>query len=256
MVTENLLLKCGLNTTEANVLIYLLENGDVGGGALARRTEIKRTTVYTALARLESLGIVGRRRFGSSTRYSVITPQKLPALLRNMARVKYEEVENATSLLAESLEEFPKRKKHNLGGFEITTVESVRGVYQVLERALLQGGYCGLFNPQVALIGPLKKVAVEFLKKSAFEKPHIREIVIAGPLAKWWKTQIKNSNHSVKEINAAGVTEEIVTDILLFDKTVVLNNYATNNERSVLIHDADYFNFMMLMFNQLWEKLP
>lgn len=255
MLSENLLIRCGLNTTEAQVLLYMLESGDIGGGILAKRTNIKRTTVYTALSRLESLGIVGRRRSASGTLYSIIAPQKLPALLKNLARSRFEEIETATSMLAESLEEFPRRKKHNLAGFRITTVESVRGVYQVLERALLQGGYCGLFNPQTALVGPLKKVAVEFLKQSAIEKPKIREIVIAGPLAKWWKMQIINTNHAVKEIGGSDVPEEIVTDILLFDKTVVLNNYTANNERSVLIHDTDYFNFMMLMFDQLWKRL-
>lgn len=256
MITENILQRCGLNATEAKVLLSLLIQGDVGGGILAKRTDIKRTTVYTALARLETLGIVSRRRIKTKTLYALVSAKRLPAVLKSAALSQFQDVENAVQILEESLAEMPQRKRHNLAGFEVSTVETAHGVYQTLENALIEGDYCGFFNPQTALVGVLKDLAIEYLNKSARERPHIREIMISGPMAKWWRNKITNPNHLVKEISAKEIPH-IATDILLVNNntTVILNNYTENNERSVVIHDADYFTMMQLMFDQLWSRL-
>jgi predicted transcriptional regulator len=42
----NLLERCGIPTTEGTVLADLMTTGPTSGGVLARRLEIKRSTVY------------------------------------------------------------------------------------------------------------------------------------------------------------------------------------------------------------------
>ena len=252
MADYNLFSECGLNPTEQTVLTSLLEHGASGAARIAKRTELKRPTVYAALNSLVDLGVVQKKRQRGSFHFSAASHAEIPKLLKQRAEREYQRVNEATSRLPDFLLKFPEHKFHSLAGFEIETFESLDKVYQILEEALLQGEYSSIVDPQAALVGPLKKAAERVLKQSAKSKAHIREIMVAGPLADWWIRNKKNPNQKVKLVKWH---KRITTDILLADGYVILHDYAPGKEMAIRIRHAEYFSLMQFVFDTLWNSL-
>jgi len=250
---KELLTTCGLNSTEQQILLFLLEYGRNGVSTISKRTGIKRPTAYSALSNLEQMGLIGRHIVRKSTHFSAIDPELIPNVFIGRAKSRFEEITQAAFQLESELKEFKLEKRQRLAGYEISTIESGSAMYAFLETVLVKGGYRGMFNPQTAFATQQgKDVGLRCLRETGKTKPHIREIAVAGPQCKWWKGNIKNPNHLVKEVK---INKSLRTDVLLFDDTVMLTNYNPDGEMAVLIKHVDYFEFMVATFDAFWKSL-
>jgi sugar-specific transcriptional regulator TrmB len=250
---DDLLSICGFSQREQVVLGALLEHGPSGAGALAKRTALKRPTVYAVLEGLIAAGFVERTKRERRLRFSAIAPAMLPQVIESRARHRFEQVQEASKLMGERLQEMTRPAPHGLGGFEIATLESNEAVYIQLLDTLLGGDYSAIFNPQLTLAGEGTRHVADFLKRTAQTKPHIREIIVSGPRAEWYKKNIRNENHLVKEINRA---QKIATDMIFISGHVVLSHYGAQKEMAIKISHAGYYQSMMAVFEMLWESLP
>jgi sugar-specific transcriptional regulator TrmB len=249
---RQLLATCGLNETEQEIVLCLLQYGRCGAATIAKRTGIKRPTVYSALSALEMTGLIARHVVKGSTQFSTINPKAIPGVFVAKAKNEFQRVSQAALKLENELEQYKAEARHRFGKYEISTLESAEAMYAHLESLLVKGGYRGIFDPQAAFKGRGREVGENCLRETAKTKPLIREIAVAGPMCNWWKRSIKNPNHLVREMKA---DEMLLTDMLLYGDTVVLTNYDPGYEMAIVIKHKDYSALMVSIFDALWNSL-
>ncbi len=245
---ENLLTTCGFNATEQRILLHLIEHKESIASLIAKKVGLKRTTVYAALDSLVQHGVVGKKKRGAVSYFSITSPTVFTKVVEEHARQQFEETKAATKLLEKELASKPSQL--DLGAFQISSFESVEAVYVQLEDALLGGDFCSLFNPQVAVFGPFEDLIHTFLRQTAKTKPHIREILVAGPQADWYISHVDNPNHKIRLMPK---DKKIVSDIILNKGSVILNHYDPKQESSIKITEKNLYTTMMTIFDELWK---
>ena len=100
---KEVLMQTGLSELQAKVYLYLIKHGQQTPSEVASGTDENRTTVYSALERLEKLGIVSRKDRGKISAYTPNHPSVLESLaekrLRNVARQAKNLESNLPSLI-------------------------------------------------------------------------------------------------------------------------------------------------------------
>lgn len=251
-IEKQLLIRCGLNNTESLVLLDLVKNQITTASAIAKRLSLKRPTIYSAISNLEVSGLISTIRKAGVNKFAPLPNQDLIKSLRNLAKSKYEHVCEASQQLEPLLNNLKNINKNQFNSFEIISLESRRATENSLIEILAKGNYCAIFDPQTAITEKWQKFTDYILENTAKNKSPIKEIIVSGPKSNWYKKQISNPNHLIKEIS---LTENINADISLAQESVILNNYALGEEMSVQIKHKDYYKMMRAIFDSLWKSL-
>jgi sugar-specific transcriptional regulator TrmB len=237
---------------EQKVFLHLFERGEGIASVVAKQLQVKRTTVYAALDALVHFGIVTRKKRGSTSYFNCLPPEMVAKVLEGRAREQFEEVHSATRLLQTHLKELLP-KKQDFGAFEISTFESMEAVYQQLSQTLISGDFNAFFNPQIAIPNErLKNLVKDFLQATAQSKANIREILVAGPTTDWYKSQVKNPNHQIKEI---AKESSFLSDIILVNDYIILNSYDPKKEVGIKIREKYLHESLLTLFNWMWERI-
>ncbi len=250
---KELLHTCGLNKTEADVFLFLAKHGSRNAGVISKATRLNRSTVYSALMSLVRQGFVNKSKRGNITSFAPVTPQLLGKVVENSARHRYSEVMLASARLPAEIQTLSKAALQDSEGFEVTVFESVQAVYTHLEETLGKGDFSAMFNPQTACAGEGKRIHAHFLKTTASSRPVIREIIVKGPQADWYRKSIKNPNHKVKQV---ADSVPLGADIICHKGSVVITNYDASEEFAVRIKSGALYRSMLAIFDLLWASLP
>ena len=243
---------CELNESEQVILLYLLGKEEGAPGLIAKRTGLKRPTVYAGLAGLEIKGLITKKKKGSNTFFSIIPLEMIPTVLKNHAKKKFEQIEQATEKLTPLLEQHTLNSHQNSPYFDVKTFENSELFYAHLEKILVGGTYCAIFNPETGCTGPCQAVVVKFLEHTALSQPLIKEIVTQGPMTEWYKNQIKNPNHLLKKLPQES---SFFSDIILTEDSLIINLYGMRDEKTVKITHKDLYESMKNVFDVLWDSL-
>lgn len=250
---SNLLSNCGLNHTEQTVFLHLLQNGPSIASVIAKRTKLKRPTVYAVINNLIQYGLVILEERNRTSFFSSVSPSLIPQIIENRARYAFDEVKIATQLLSKELEELGQTETAAIAGYKIIALDSLSAVYAQLEDALTGGDFDSIFNPQKAFISEKsRQIVLKYLEKTSITQPHIREIAVAGKWTDWYKKHINNPNEVLKEI--AGDIK-LSSDMIFMKDSIVLTHYEPNNENSIKIIHKEFYQSMRSIFELLWEKL-
>jgi sugar-specific transcriptional regulator TrmB len=102
-VNTEVLMQTGLTELQAKIYLFLIKHGQQTPAEIASGISENRTTVYSALERLEKLGIITRKNKGKITAYVPNHPSVLESLaekrLRNVARQAKNLESNLPSLI-------------------------------------------------------------------------------------------------------------------------------------------------------------
>lgn len=249
---ENLLTHCGLKESEQKVLIFLLRHGPSLASLIAKYSGLKRPTAYAVLENLLRIGVISKQRREGMTYFSALEAEMIPKVLENRAFQKFKETEQAIKLLEKPLTELTNATMKDFGGYMISSVESTESIYAELEAALLAGDFCAFFNPQVTILNEdVKKLIAKFLSLTAISKPHIREIIVEGPLTDWYISLIDNENHLVKKIPS---NTKIFSDMIMANGSVLLCHYRPHTEVGIKITQKEFFTSMMAIFEMMWKR--
>lgn len=249
---EYLLKTCGLNATEQQVFECLLKRGKSLASVIAKSAHLKRPTVYAALSNLQQYGLVLSQKTKGGTYFSLIDLHQIPQVLDDAAEQKYNEVRRAAQLLGHQLNRIKSDHPIELGGFDVTQIETIEGVYAQLEEALMGGEFSSVFNPQLALSSDrARKIVKRFLDNTAKTKPHIREFVVPGPLADWYKSQVKNPNEQIKELP---LDSPFNSDMIFVNQSVFIMHYQPDQPVAIRMRHPEFYQSMMTLFDLLWEK--
>lgn len=251
-ILENCLIELGLNKTERIVLSFLIHHGPTIGARIAKETRLKRTSVYTSLESLEQLGVVTKKKTSGATIFSTVQPSALAICLREKAEHQYSLIKGAAKRLDHILSGLPSREELRMSGFEISTFQTSKTVLKNVEKSFFSGDFFAFFDPQLIPEDQLKGAVTRFLKNSAKDKPRIQELIVDGPITRWYIKQIKNEFHEYKLLPKA---TKLPSDIILRDGTVTITRYNRGKELGINIREPNFYNSFLTMFNLLWQKI-
>lgn len=252
-ILHRILYQCGFEGTPGRVLAQLLSRGTTSASILARRTGIKRPTVYAVLENLISLGLVQKSRKQKTTFFSVVSAKVFSDQILDRAQVHFENVKDGAQRLQQHLAALPDLSSIDFGGYELSIIENGEEFYRELELALGGGSYTGIFNPQVAVTGIARPMVERFLRQTGEKHCPIREIMVAGPEGEWYKGKIRNPNHEVRELAPQAA---FTTDMIFYNGVVILAHYGSNREFAIKIRHKEYYRSMLALFESLWATLP
>jgi predicted transcriptional regulator len=240
---DTFLQACGLTTSEGKIFTTLLQHGATIAGMIAKHLNMKRPTVYAALDHLCDYGLVYKTKKGSTTYFSPIAIDMISEILQDREDRLYEEKKKAIASLALKLPLVQTSSFRDMGGVNLSTLDSREAVYMGVKKMLFQGGFLSIFNPQeIFHDARMRKITLDFLQETAQSKKPIREIIVHGPEALWYKNHVCNPFHQVKELPA--------------EKKVILCDYDPPPEVMVTIERKDFFESMKTMFELIWNSLP
>ena len=167
---EKLLTEIGLTEKEAKVYLACLELGKGTAFTIAKKTELKRPTVYLILDSLAQKGLISVNKTQKTTFYNSVHPRKL------LTNLKTQEKKLAESLVGlESIYNTRTQKP------KIQTFEGLKNVEKIYDEAAdcahLKGKEI-LAVGTVAFLETVHKAQYKYwLEKIKSKKAHIREIL-------------------------------------------------------------------------------
>lgn len=115
------LMSIGLNQTEIDIYLSLLENGKLTPANISRITGVNRSTAYAAAAELLKKGIIEEDLSGKTKYYVALPPERL----RDITEKKIKELKKQESIINELIPELDLLPKSN--NYSIPKVQFING---------------------------------------------------------------------------------------------------------------------------------
>ena len=243
MEIKHFLAQFDLIGKKADVYLAVLELGSGTVIEIARKSEIKRTTVYDILLDLEKSGLIYQTTKVNKRLFVAEDPEKLKKKLEEKERV-----------LGEMLPQL--RSLYNIKGIKpkIKFYEGKEGLRQVYADTLNYGGEILAFASEdvVKVLG--MNWANDYLAKRV--KRGIRARIILP------KTEIierdfnpldQKQLRSSKLVSAKKYPFSIEINIYGHQKVALMSS---REEMGIIIEGAEIYNTLKLIFELLWDNLP
>lgn len=248
----NILQELGFNPKEQQVMACLISNPPMPASLVAKRTRLKRPTAYSIIEHLIEQGLVIRQRKDQVSFFTSVSPELISGILESRAKNKYQNFIQSTKELNQLLSQ-KQRNDFDLSGFRIEVLKSYDAIYDQVFRVLTSGDFDGIFNPQKVFHSLSEKRTIKkFLEQTTNSKAKIREIIVRGKEACWYKEQIVNPNHLIKEIDQ---DEQVLSDLIITDKFVIISHYQEPDAVAIKINHPEFLITQKSIFNLLWERL-
>ncbi|MBL7662997.1 hypothetical protein JNK13_09630 [bacterium] len=249
---EKLFKDCGLNQGEQEVLTYLLTRGPRGAAIIAKGTSIKRPTVYSILENLIDKNLVRKTSNKSITFFSAVSTQEIPKILQANARSEFERVSRAAELMTGELKKISTPAGSEVIDYSVLTYDSPAAAWKQHFEFASSGGFCAIFNPNIAINEHTKQGVLPFLKTTSAKRFKIRELAVDGPITRWYVKNICNPHHHVKILNQQTA---IISNIIMRDGVVNITHYTDDGLMTIKIDHPDFFETMQTVFELQWQQL-
>jgi sugar-specific transcriptional regulator TrmB len=245
---KQFLSELGLTPTEISIYVTNLQFGKQTTAELAKRSGIKRTTTYSALASLIEKGVVGMHT-QSGSRYFTATD---PHLIERSFVTKIENLKKQQLDFINLLPLFEDLTSQAGGATEVASFHGEKGVRTAVDAAL----YC--VSRKWKIIAPEKNYFSESDKEYAeyFIKIRTQRNIRATSL--WEPAFVKKRtfNHVDFEFrNPRVLPQQLVgkfrNTLIIFDSSVLFISSA-NEATAVLIKSAEIKETMEVFFDGLW----
>lgn len=243
-----------LNATEQAIVDALSKEGRMLASTIARKTRVKRPTVYAALAKLQDAGIIITFLDKHSRYFQLVDAEALQDVLNLEAKATYQAKLHAIESLAEHIKARQAEQHQFLSGFELSTVDLTETVYQELATAFKSNKRLrAIFNPQLVIVDEASRKHIkDFLRIAHENGAQIQEIAVAGPVTDWYAKQIHNPKHELKQIDAS---QKLLTDCIFGEEAIYFLKYDNSEGAGVRIQRPDLIQSMNVIFDLLWDRL-
>jgi sugar-specific transcriptional regulator TrmB len=234
--------KIGLTDKKAKVYLAVLEIGQATVIQIARKTLIKRTTIYDILNDLVSQGYVSEIKKGNKNYILAEDPQ---ILIKSFER-RLEEVKDLAPSLFKMFESVTSRP-------QIRFYEGVEGIRHLLEESL------STKNKEVSYWGPADNM-IEILGNVYIEKWLKRRIkagiqthgLLTENAPRGSKPYLRSDKSALREVRWLS-TKTIFDGILwLYDNKVMYISSAKDSF-GFIIESNNFTEFMKVIFRSMWE---
>ena len=244
--TTKTLEQLGLAEKQAQVYLAMLELGEAPMTAIAKKSGLKRPTVYLVIDELNILGLTSEIIKGKKKFYSAIHPKRLVEMMHFRSK-------QAENILPELVAMQKKSSKPT-----VRMLEGVGGVKLAYEEAFasLNNKEEGLWMGNITfLIENFPELLQEYnrlIKK--IRDPHIRELITGGEKSKKWVEDMQNKiskNHFIKyygDSSDFGMTDQFI----IGDKVI---HFSFGKEIFVLIIEGhEIAKSARALFEIAWGK--
>lgn len=241
LLSRSVLTSLGLSGAEAAVYLAALELGESHMQDLARKSGIKRTSIYNFIDELKDRGLIVELKKKRRSVYSAVHPQKL----LEIEQTKISELERAMPELL-AIQNSSKTKPR------VTFYNGIDGIKTVYADMLREGKEILALEDLEHMRATLPRSFYEhFPAERARRNIHFRSIVRDSPEAR----RVTEKNVSLLRQSKLLATADWRTEINIYGDTVALMSFRANMPFCVLINDRDIAETLRTAWNELWDNL-
>ncbi len=233
----------GLNLTEAQIAVYLaaLELGEASILEIAKKSGVKRSSIYNFLDELKTRGLLTETRKRKRAVFSVVPPRTLLEL----ERTRLNEFERLLPEL-EAVENNSQKKPR------VTFYEGVDGLKEIYADSLKERKPIRAFWDYENA----EKVMGDYLETYYRPERKRRNVFYQGILRDSPATReiLKQDNKAFRE-NKFITDGEFTTEINIYGDKVALLSFRTDPPFGVLIEDKDISETLRTAWKNLWDRL-
>ena len=240
-ISTSLISSLGLTVPEARVYLAALELGEASLQELARKSKVKRTTLYHFLDGLLTRQFLLELRRGKRKVYSAVAPDHL----LEVAKTRMWELEQTMPLLKAVYNRSTNKPR-------VTFHEGIEGIKEIysdmLTTAMPIVGWSD-YKHMWATLG--KEYCAYFPRERAKRGIPFHSIVSDSPESRKIAAGDGDVLRQTKFLRAG----DLKTEINIFDKKILLASFRSNPAFAVLIEDADIAETLRITWKELWGKL-
>jgi sugar-specific transcriptional regulator TrmB len=228
---------------KADVYLAVLELGSGTVIEIARKSEVKRTTVYDILLDLEKSGLIYQTSKGSKRLFVAEDPEKLKKKLEERERMLNEMLPQLRSL-------------YNIKGIKpkIKFYEGKEGLRQVYADTLNYGGEILAFASEDVVKTLGMEWANDYLAKRVKKEIRVRIIIPKTEIIeKEFNPKDQKQLRSSKLVNPKKYPFSVEINIYGHQKVALMS---AREEIGIIIEGKEIYNTLKFIFELLWDNLP
>jgi sugar-specific transcriptional regulator TrmB len=241
MILDQTLEKIGLNSKEAKVYLATLELGQAKVLEIAKKTEIKRPTVYLILDDLKKKGLVSEVPKGTKTIFIAENPEKLINELKSR--------EEALKKVMPMLKTIYNIDKHKP---QVKFYEGKEGIKQVYNEIHKAKTYIDFYG---SIKGIKQEFPESFLKYDEIKKMKIpvREIISDDPADKAYAHEIKKFGNPKHIVKIMPKKMQTMIDSAIFDNKIAIISIK-KDYFGVLIESEEIAQSYRMLYELAWQS--
>jgi len=233
----------GLSINESKVYLASLSLGPSTVIKIADSAEIKRTTVYTILEKLQSRGFISIQIKGLKKLYSAEDPERL----ERMIDIRKEEFKKI-------LPELKAVQNLTIEGSFIKYYDGIEGVKRVYDSILddlKPGDEYLIISDMEAFLAMDREYFSKFIERRAKLNLNVRTLLQRSAAGEHYKNIERNTNQSIEFLP----TNTKLTINLVITPYKVIITQITNPIMCIVIENKNIVNIHREQFNIIWESL-
>lgn len=239
-----LLEKIGLSEKESLVYLAALRLGETTAIEIAKKSNIKRSTVYTVIESLKKRGIMAETFKGLKKKFVAESPQNLQQILDDNRELLQEHLPALLNIYS-----FPSTEK---GLKSAEGAEGIRNALNLMLSDLEVGDYYYVIVNFEDLHALLPKFMPKFLERRSKYNINLRTIVQDGEIGRNYKKNEKFYNDTVKIFPK---DMHFSANIVLTPHRVILPQLMPYTG-VIIIEDNQVIQTIRQLFEITWKSLP
>ena len=248
-VIEDALASFGLTPTEAKIYLAGLVGRSVSLQDLAKRTKIKRPTLYHALHTLIDKGLVSEKKQSNKSYFSMCEPQMLRGLIEQQRQTVDDRMETLTSLIPLLLKEQGSAKREEINVMQYHGIEGMKTVIDIA---------CYCQSRHWDIIAPYHNFLREYDQAYAQRYLRARKLHRITARTLWELTkekrpltpeEVRERNPRIMPTSMQGMFQSMI--ILFDDKVAMFSSY--QKKSAILISSKEIHQMFLAVFNAIWE---
>lgn len=248
-LTLEQLINIGLEEIEANIYLYLLENGPRTHLQLSREINKDRSKIYRYVDKLTKKNLLEESTDAWGKKLQAAKPENIDLFFQEKEEILKSQKENLP-ILIEELKNLPTYSQRE---FEIKNYHGQEGLRQMLwnqlsaKKQLLAFSY----KNRNDIVG--KSYAEKIRAEQVERKIILYEIENEIDQGKYWYTNVVNWGKYYRSFHIPSKILTIKQHVSIFNDTVAIINWLKNEEVGIEITNSSYANMQKQMFWKFWE---
>lgn len=243
MVLETVLIK-NLGLSKPAVAIYLaaLELGEATVQEIARKSKVKRTSIYNFLDQLKDRQLIVETKKGKRSLFSAVNPQQLVEI----GKVRLRQLEHFIPQLLAINNRSHKKPR-------VTFHEGIAGIKEVYNDMLEQKIPIICLSDQKHMWPTLGREYCEYFPAERARRGIPLRMIAADTAEN--REYAKNDKHLIRETKFISAESDLRTEISVYGNKLILASFRSSPPFSVLIEDRDIAETMRITWKELWKRL-
>lgn len=232
----------GFSEKEAKVYLTVLELWTSIASTIARRSEIKRVTVYTILDEMKKKGVATETTKDDVKYYSVISPENLLSQLEQ----KYESFKEKVPEFMALADKFGNKPK-------IQFFEGLEGMKRMYDDQLSSKTDLKAFMGRHELNEKLSEYLMNIFIPNRVKNKILAKVILSNSPEN--KAYHKKSDKLVlkESILIADPIFNIADEVLIYDNKVAIALYTDHDMCGIIIHSHKFFLTIQSIFDLIWK---